>query len=237
MSRTLRILVLGCLVFLLTACTSSNAPAQTSASTASPSLPTPTATPTQPGVPSGTVLFQSNWSRGLAGWGGSPGWKIVNGMPQSDLSQNNALTLPYHLAVSNYAVEFRFQILSVPHNGGYFIVKASRTLDKNGYTAGILNLLSPAPHSEFANPEVIIYLDPVTAIENPELARPSDYEPGTFWHTFRVEVQDQSANFLADGFSKGRATSSQTDHLSNGPLQLLCSGAIVRVSSVRLIAL
>lgn len=235
MSRTFRMLILGFLILLLTACSSGNA--QTSASTASPSLSTPTATPTQPSVPSGTILFQSDWSRGLAGWGGSPGWKIVNGMPQSDLSQDNALTIPYHLTIPNYAIEFRFQILRVPRNGGSFFVRASKTPDKTGYTAGILNLLSPAPHSEFANPEIVIYLDPLDAIENPEAARPSDYEPGTFWHTFRVEVQDQVANFLADGNGKGRAVSSQAAHMSNGPLQLICTGAIVRVASVRLIAL
>jgi hypothetical protein len=234
MKCTRHILVLGYLILLLTACTPRSLQTHSTVSTKALSTPTPTATPPQPSVPNGTVLYQSDWSRGLAGWGGSPGWKIVGGMPQSDLSQNNALTLPYQLTIPNYAIEFRFQIVSVPQNGGFFIVKANRTQDKDGYTAGILGLLSPAPHSEFANPEILIYLDPMDSTTS---TRPSDYEPRDLWHTFRVEVQGPEANFFADGFSKGRATSSQTNWLSNGPLQLICSEAIVRVSSVRLIAL
>lgn len=234
MRRNFSILILGCLIFLLTACTSGSTQTPASVPTA---LPTPTATPTQPGVPSGTILFQSNWSHGLAPWSASPGWKIVNGMPQSDLSQNNTLTPPYHLTTLSYAIEFRFQILKVPYSGGFFVVKASRTQDKDGYTAGVLGLLGPAPHSEFANPQIQIYLDPLEALENPNSARPSDYEPGTFWHTFRVEVQGPVASFFADGFRKGTAASTQTDLLSNGPLRLISAGAIVRVAYVRIIAL
>lgn len=234
MKRTIDILFLGCLILLLAACASGGAQTHTNASTVAP---TPTAIPTQSGIPSGTVLYQSDWSHGLTGWGGSPGWKIVSGMPQSDLSQNNALTLPDKLTISNYAIEFRFQIVSVPQSGGFFIVKANRTQDKNGYTAGIFRLLGPAPHSEFANPEILVYLDPQDAMDSSVSDRPSDYEPLDLWHTFRVEVQGPEANFLADGFSKGRATSIQTKQLSNGPLQLISSMAVVRVSSIRIIAL
>jgi len=235
MRRITYMLVLGCFIFLLTACTSGGP--QITTSTVPPSTHVPTATPTPAGPPGGTVLYQSDWSHGLANWGGSPGWKIVGGIPQSDLSQNNALTLPYKLTITNYAIEFRFQIVSVPQNGGFFVVTATRTQDKDGYTAGILNLLSPAPHSEFANPEIQITLDPESAIDSASSNRPSDYDPGDLWHTFRVEVQGPEANFLADGFSKGRATSTQTNSLSNGPLQVICSQAIVRVSSISIIAL
>jgi hypothetical protein len=236
MKRGFHLLILGGLIFLLTACTLGKASTPTSVSTASPSPRAPTATPT-PSVPSGTILFQSDWSHGLAAWDASPGWKVVNGTAQSNLSENNTLTVPYHLTVQNYAIEYRFRILNVPRNGGFFIVRAGRTPDKNGYTAGILNLLGPGPRSEFANPQIQIYLDPLGAMEDPDLARPSDYEAGTFWHTFRVEVQGSQASFLADGFRKGLVVSSQTNWLSNGPLQLICTGAVVQVASVRLIAL
>lgn len=219
------------LLLALGACSAGAGPTQSSRTTATP----PTPTPTRPAIPSGTTLFQSDWSHGLAQWGGSAGWKIVNGMPQSDLSNNNAFVPPYKLTIPNYAIEFRFQIVRVPHNGGYFIVKANKTPGKDGYVAGILNLLSPAPHSPFANPQIQIYLDPISAMEAP--MRPTDYEAGSFWHTFRVEVRESSANFLADGFSKGTATSTETNSLSNGPLQLISAGAVVRVSNVRIIAL
>lgn len=220
------------LLLALAACAAGAGQSQTSA--ASPTQTRPAPTPTSQ-FPSGTVLFRSDWSHGLANWGGSAGWKIVNGMAQSDLSENNPLVPPYKLTIPNYAFEFRFQIVSVPRNGGYFILKASKTSNKDGYVAGILNLLSPAPHSEFANPEILIYLDPMSNMESPP--HPTDYEPEAFWHTFRIEVRESTAKFLADGFSKGTATSTVTNQLSNSPLQLISSGAIVRISDVRIIAL
>jgi hypothetical protein len=65
----------------------------------------------------------------------------------------------------------------------------------------------------------------------------ADYEPGTTWHTFRVEVQGPQVKFFTDDLSKGNAYSTKTDWLSNGPLELVSSGAVVRVSSVKITAL
>jgi len=49
---------------------------------------TPTATPiptaTFPTVPAGTVLFQSDWSKGLADWQPSDGWTVRDGMLEMD---------------------------------------------------------------------------------------------------------------------------------------------------------
>jgi hypothetical protein len=231
MRRTLSVLTIGCLLFLLVACASGGTPTHIH----TPVVLSPT--PTHQSIPSGTVLYQADWPQGLASWGNPPGWKIVNGMPQSDLSDKNALTVPYLPVVPDYAFVFRFQIVSVPRNGGYFVLKAPRTVDEDGYIAGILRLLSPAPHSEFANPQIQVYLDPYDAMDNPQNARPSDYEPGTLWHTYRIEVQGPQVTFLADGFQKGVALSTQTNELSHGPLQLISSGAIVRVSNVSILAL
>lgn len=238
MKRLCRFLALGYLIFVA-ACASGSTPTVLGTPTVPVLSPTlmPTPAPTQQSVPGGTVLYQSDWSKGLRAWGGSAGWRIVNGIPQSDLRKQNVLTTPYQLKVPNYAFEFRFQIVSVPQNGGSFVLKAKRTQDKTGYVAGILNLLSPAPHSDFANPQVRVYLDPIDATDNPGSANPSDYRPGTVWHTFRVEVRGPRVNFFTDGTSKGNAMSSKTAWLSNGPLQLISSGAIVRISSVRILAL
>jgi hypothetical protein len=232
MKRIGSILALGCLIFLLTACSLSGAPAQTSASPTVP--PTPTATPT-PSVPAGTLLYQSDWSKGLAGWGGSAGWTIVQEAAQSDTSNNNALTVPYQMTVHNYALEYRFQIVSVPQNGGSFFLKGVRTQGKDGYDAGILNLLKPGGNAEFANPQIQVYLDPMDDMGG--RMQLADYEPGTTWHTFRVEVQGPQVKFFTDDLSKGNAYSTKTDWLSNGPLELVSSGAVVRVSSVKITAL
>lgn len=220
-------LVLVSLLFLLAACASGNV--QTSNPSPTPkAIVTPTATAS---VPAGTLLYQSDWSKGLKEWEATH-WSIQQGVAQSDLSTNNALTVPYTPSVSNYAVEFRFQIVSVPKNGGHFFLRAQKSTGKDGYVAGILNLLSPAPHSGFSNPEIQIMLDPSEDMDQP--AQPSDYRPGTIWHTFSVEVRGAEVDFITDGLHKGYAISTKTSVLSNGPLQLVASGAVVRVSGIRI---
>lgn len=210
----------------------SAAPTQTGVGTIPP---VHTSTPTQPSIPSGTILYQSDWSQGLAAWGNPAGWKVMHGMAQSDLSDNNALTVPYLSAVSDYAIEVRFQIVSVPTDGGYFVVTAKRLPSKDGYNAGILNLLSSAPHNQFANPQVQVYLDPMDDMSAGLVT--SDYRPGTGWNTFRIEVQGSNVRFLINDARKSSATSIQNDVLSNGPLQVVSSGAVINVSGIRVMAL
>jgi hypothetical protein len=217
------------LIVSLTAC---------SAGTASPkTLPSPPAQvdPTPTTLPKGTLLYQSDWSHGLADWRGSAGWKLSQGFLQSDLSNNNFITTPYMPTVPNYAIEVRFQIVSVPRNGGSFVIIADKASGKDGYTAGILGLLGPAPHSQFANPQVQVTLDPTGDMDSPVVV--SDYEPGSAWHTYRVEVKGPEVDFFIDDLRKSNAYSSQTDFLSNGPLRLRTAMAIVHVSSVRITAL
>src|SRR5260370_34467868 len=109
MKHIISTLALVSLVLVLIGCSSGAAQTQIHATT------THTLTPN---VAPGTVLYQSDWSHGLAPWGNPPGWKIVNGMLQSDLGGNDIITLPYKSAAPNYALEVRFQIVSVPNDGG-----------------------------------------------------------------------------------------------------------------------
>lgn len=199
---------------------------------ATPSAATPTPTPS---FPSGTVLYQSDWSQGLAAWGHPLGWKIVNGLAQSDLRDNNALTVPYLSAVPNYAIEVQFQIVSIPTNGGYFVVTAKQLPGKDGYNAGILNLLDSAPHNQFDNPQVQVYLEPEDDMSASLVT--SDYRTNNRWNTFRIEVQGSDVRLLINGVGKSSATSIQDDVLSNGPFQVVSSGAVVNVSSVKIMAL
>jgi hypothetical protein len=143
--------------------------------------------------------------------------------------------VPYTPPWADYAVEVRFQIASVPQNGGYFVITADRVRGKDGYTAGIAGLLSPAPHSEFANPLVEALIDPPSSMDTPMVT--SDYEPGSNWHTYRIEVQGSQVKFFIDDVRKSIATSTQTATLSNGPIHLHCAVAVVRVASVRVTTL
>ena len=155
-------------------------------------------------------------------------------MLQSDLSTNDFLTVPYMLTVANYAVEVRFQIVNVPVSGGYFTVTADRAKAKDGYSAGIIGFLGPGPHSQFANPEVNSYLDPLSDMDNGDVI--ADYEPGSSWHTYRIEVQGPQVSFFIDDLRKSYATSTQTNFLSNGPIHLKASKAIINISSVQIVA-
>jgi hypothetical protein len=217
------------LILMLAACSTGNTAPKASITPTVPVHPTPTT------LPSGTLLYQSDWSHGLDNWQGSTGWKVTHGMLQSDLRDGDVLTSPYTPMVPNYTLEVRFQIVSVPKNGGNFVILADKVPGKDGYTAGIMNLLGPGPRSQFANPQVEVYLDPIDAMESSPPV--SDYEPGSGVHTYRIEVQGPLVQFFIDDLRRSSVTSSQTDFLSNGPIHLRADQAIVNVFSVRITVL
>lgn len=230
-NKLLHVLFLSATLLLLAACSSSTTttPGKTPTSTLAA---TPTAKPST--LPSGTVLYQADSSR-LNSWHGTTGWKMVHGFLQSDLSNDNVLTSPYVPTAPNYAVEVHFQIVNVPQSGGYFVVTAEQVAGKDGYTAGILDLLGPGPHSQFANPEVNSYIIPISAMDSPSVV--ADYEPGTGWHTYRIEVDGPVVSFFIDGLRKSFAASSQTNFLSGGPVQFKAAQAIIRMDSIRMLVL
>src|SRR5438874_809824 len=109
-ARRLLSVLLITFLLLLVAC-SGSAPSTPSVS--------PTATiPSTPTIPAGTVLYQADWSHGLAGWQVTGGWKALHGYLQSDGSNTLSLTPTYRPAVPNYAVEVRVQVVSVVNDGG-----------------------------------------------------------------------------------------------------------------------
>lgn len=226
MKYLLRSLTLIVLALILAGCAGGTTPTQTRK--ASPA-PTPT-----PGIPSGTILYQADWSHGLAALGNPSGWKVIGDMLQSDLSENNALKLPA-ISDPHYAVEVRFQVANVPQDGGFFVVNADRTQGKDGYNAGILDLHSPAPHNQFSNAQVQVFLNPTDDMAQPMVT--SDYDPGSIWHTYRIEVEGSSVRFLVNGIGKSSAISSQDHPLSEGPFEVESSQAVINISSITITAL
>ncbi|SRR6266566_134642 len=222
------------LLFLLEACS-----AGTSSTTAMPTATIHAARPLSPTptrLPAGTVLYQADWSHGLAGWSGAKGWKIVQRQLESDSSGTATFTIPYRLSVTDYAVEVHMKIIrSVPPNGGYFSISAPKTTGKDGYQAGISNLEGSGPRPFGEHPSAQVFLDPyVTALGS---GIPQDYEPGTGWHIYRVEVRGNEVSFLDNGTQIGYASSQQTDVLSNGPIKFSSKLVILRVSTLRILAL
>lgn len=234
-SPALLMLLVSFLLFSLGACS-----AGTSSTTVPPKASVPAArhlSPTPTPLPAGTVLYQADWSHGLTGWTGAQGWKVVQGQLVSDSSGTATFTIPYRPTVSDYAVEVRIQIVrSVPPYGGYYEIIAPKLPGKDGYHAGVLDLKVPGPRPFGDHPQSQVYLDPYSDM-NPGSGIPQDYEPGSGWHTYRVEVRGNEASLLDGGTQIGSASSQQTDVLSNGPLGLSSELVILRVSSVRILTL
>ena len=234
-SPALLLLLVSFLLFSLGACS-----AGTSSTTGPPKASVPAArhlSPTPTPLPAGTVLYQADWSHGLTGWTGAQGWKVVQGQLVSTSSGTATFTIPYRPTVSDYAVEVRIQIVhSVPPYGGYYEIVAPKLAGKDGYHAGVLDLKAPGPRPFGDHPQSQVYLDP-SGDMNPGSGIPQDYEPGSGWHTYRVEVRGNEASLLDDGTQIGSASSQQTDVLSNGPIEFSCALVILRVNDLRILTL
>lgn len=228
----LQAFLLGCLICLLAACESGNSSA-TTASGSPTSVATPTPRPTATTVLAGTVLYQAKWDQGLASWQGTQGWKVVQGQLET-VTSSATLAIPYTPKVSDYAIEVHLQIVrALTDNGGYFSIYAKPQSGKNGYQTGVSGLKKPGPFG--SHPQSQAMIDPSSA-QSPG-GYPQDYEPGSGWHTYRVEVRGSEVRLLDDGVQIGDANSSQTDTLSNGPLGISSDAVVLRVSNLQITAL
>ncbi len=234
--HNLSIIVFVLCICSLVACSTNTSPAPSHA-TASVTTPKVQPTPTKPAIAPGTVLYQANWLQGLAGWKSSGGWQVVQGQLQADSLSLTTITAPYISPVANYAIEARIQVVRLlQKNGGSFSLFASPRPGKPGYEAGVARLMGPGPRPNGSNPQLQIFLDPLSAQGSGPFYT-SDYDPRTLWHTFRIEVQGSEVRLIVDGAPTGSATSQQTDFLSNGPFGIESSMVVLRVSSFRVIAL
>ncbi len=192
-------------------------------------------TPTQP--PSGIVLYQANWSHGLAGWQNVHGLKVVQGQLENDTGGPATFTLPYTPTVANYALEIRIQIVRLLYrDGGYFSLSAPPLPGKDGYATGVSDLKGTEPRPNGAHPSAQVSLIPM---DHASLGtgRPIDYEPHFVEHTYRVEVQNNEVSLLTDGVSLVDVSSDQTDTLSNGPITFKSDQVFLRISSLRILTL
>jgi hypothetical protein len=229
------VFLIGILLFSLVACSAGTSSTTVPSQTTTPSVGHASPTPTS--LPAGIVLYQADWSHGLADWLGAHGWKVVQGQLESDTSGSASFTIPYQLQVSDYAIEFRLQVVrSLPPYGGGYEIVAPKLSGKDGYRAGVLDLKAPGPRPFGDHPQSQVFLDPYSdGLQGSGM--PQDYEPGSGWHTYRVEVRGNEVSLLDDGTQIGSASSQQTNTLSNGPIGFNCTLVILRVSDLRILTL
>lgn len=190
-----------------------------------------------PSVAAGTVLFEANWSRGLANWRGSPGWSIVGGQLHVNSVAETTLTIPYVPAVSAYTIEIQAQVIRVLKPiANEFVLSVDQTPQTDGFVAGFTTLNSYQPKEQ---PDPNFYTGYIQIM--PDNLPPSlqilqrDYVPGTTWHTYGVEVQGNEADLSLDGHVTMRSMSSE-DAFSRGPFVLKSAGLLLRVRSLRITA-
>jgi len=224
-ARVLFLLALGAVAAILASCGS-----------ASHAL-APTATPVTWATASpGTVLFESDWSKGLAGWQASAGWSVRDGLLEMDGLDQRTLTIPYQPTVRDYAVEFQLQVVSEPQDEGYFRLQAAPTPDASGFRAEVFHLLTPIPHQGGDHPTAVVSVLPLDA-QDPASGRPIDFEPHDTMRTYHVEVRENTVKFATDKATLSAAVGMKTKTLSHGPLTIECGLAFLRFGQIRVTAL
>src|SRR5215467_5366285 len=81
-SLILLVFLVGFLLFSLGACASGTSSTTVSPQSTVPATRYPSPTPTP--LPAGSVLYQADWSHGLARWQGTQGWKVVQGQLETE---------------------------------------------------------------------------------------------------------------------------------------------------------
>jgi Putative zinc-finger len=197
---------------------------------------TATSTPAFTTVAPGTVLFQSDWSKGLDGWGASDGWTVRDGMLEIDGQDNRTLTIPYKPTVRDYAVIYSVQVVDEPKDGGYFRLVAAPTSTAPGFHAEVQGLHTDLEHPNGDHPHAWALLDPSDTQETRNV-HTTDYEPHHVMWTYRVEVRGNGVLFKRNDASLSAAVASKPGSLSHGPLRIECGLAFLRFGQIQIIAL
>jgi len=229
--------VLLCMFCLVSAaCASSSPSSQSPASTPRPTATTPVQ-PTPTSLPPGTMLYQADWSQGLSQWQASGGWKVVQGQLEVAANNLSKIIIPYRPTVANYAIEVRLEVVSlIQGEGGYWTIFGQRQPGKDGFQAGALGLKGSEERMSGSHGQAQVYFDPLSAMA-PGIGIPNDYDPGFKWHTYRVEVYENSVRLRDNGVSLAYGSSVDADFISNGPIGLECERLVLRIALIRVLAM
>jgi hypothetical protein len=186
--------------------------------TAGPATGPPTGPPTGP--TNGLKLYSADWSSGLNGWAGDSSWKALRGTLLSDGADSaSTVFAPYDTrTISDYAVEARIRVIKQDR----FAVVLRHSADDEGYIGVVTDhsaWLGVGPDPYFAEP----------------IGTGQAFNPGSDWHTYRVEADGNVLRFLIDGAQYGTATDNRV--LSGGMSGLCSRASQLEVSSFAVLRL
>ncbi len=195
--------------------------------TSSSSVPTTPPTPTS--IAPGTILYQADWSQGLDGWVGSQDWKTQDGMLVSDgtnqptSAAGPTILAPYQVTASgNFAIEIRVAFKTDQNfSSDPLLFHGSSTADGwQGYKLTVC--VCPVGNIRLTSDDY-----------NDVLGR-ALFDPGTAWHTYRVEVRGSTMTVIVDGTTL--LTVHDSRYLSGGQVGIKSSTQIT-VSSFTITSL
>jgi hypothetical protein len=188
-----------------------------------------------PSAQDGTVLYEADWSTGLAGWTVDAGWDVFDGMLIFDGSAAAVMEArpPYELGDRfNYAVEAEMQLLDADPPGsdepgfGLFARRVPGPL--TGEEGGESNSASRSGYWAILTPTKTSIL--------PGASTHSTGVSDTEWHTYRLEVEGTTIRLFRDGTLLLEDLDNQ--YRTPGITGLFCMGhAQINVRGFRVIAL
>lgn len=183
--------------------------------------PGPTTRPTN-----GSTLYSADWSSGLNGWAADSSWKTLRGSLLTDGSGSlSTVFAPYDTrGLADYAVEARIRVISL---GKFGIV-----LRHSANEAGYIGVVS-APGSWQNNGSAWLGIGSDPAADG--VGSGKTFDPGSGWHTYRIEADGNTLRFLIDGAPYAAATDNRT--LSGDIAGLSCDHSQLEVSGFSVLRL
>ena len=230
-----RILSALCSVLLATAALAACAPSQATVKAPTATVPT-SATAAPSAAP--RLVYQADWSHGLNGWAATPGWTLSGGVLRSDMGRDRTLTSPYRATTSNYAVEFRIQLVSVSTTAATeYSVSADAAPGADGYMA-LFDHVALHQCMFACHPHEAVYIDPMVDQDvGTGTVQIHDFEPGIHLLTYRLEVRGPEVTLLIDGHRASWALGTKTPQLATGPIHFYSTGVALQLSDFKVYAL
>lgn len=220
-------------IILCIAALASCAPAQ-------PSVKAPTTTAQASATAAPQLVYQADWSHGLAGWKATPGWSVSGGVLRSDMGSDREITSPFQPTTPSYAVEVRLQVTNALQNGPtQYELSADPTTSIDGFIALFEHIVFSQGRLFPDHPHVVVYINPMidqqdTGVNTFQI---HDFELGTLARTYRVEVRGSAVTLLIDGRVVSWARSAKAPQLSAGALHFSTTGVALRLSDFKVYSL